>query len=254
MHLAQFGMFGETGVNRPAFSAEDMLAKRTILDWASSMDLEPFQDKIGNLFLRYAPSGTQGAPVMAGSHLDSQPSGGRFDGAYGVVAALEVIEALNRSRAPLSRPVEVVAWSNEEGSRFAPGAMGSQYFAGLKTLEDLLDAEDAARNRPQDALEESLRAVSCARRERPAAVPLASVEAHIEQGPVLEECGSLIGIVEGIQGWAWLNFEIIGAASHAGTTPFHRRKYALRLQCASSRGLKPNADRYRWTAALPSVV
>ena len=226
--LGEIGRLGDTGVSRAAFSAEDIEAKRLLLDWCAPLGVRTCHDAIGNLFIRYEPPGSSGPAVMTGSHLDSQPTGGRFDGAYGVVAALEVVEILSRAGAVTRRPVEIVAWSNEEGSRFAPGAMGSQYFAGTKELEAFLDVTDRDGDRLEDALAHTLTAIP----EVPVVVrhqpPAAYVEAHIEQGPVLEERGDIIGVVEGIYGCVWVEYEIVGRAAHAGTTPLPLRRDALR--------------------------
>ncbi|MGO9512770.1 MAG: M20/M25/M40 family metallo-hydrolase [Steroidobacteraceae bacterium] len=138
MAMAEIGRRGETGVDRPAFSLEDRAARRLLCRWAREHGLEVSQDSIGNLFLRYPGERRDLAPVLTGSHLDSQPTGGRCDGVYGVVAGLEAVAGLSRAGIRPARSIDVVAWSNEEGSRFAPGAMGSQIFAGVCSLSDVL--------------------------------------------------------------------------------------------------------------------
>ncbi len=227
MALAQIGRRGETGVDRAAFSAEDRAARRLLYVWASECGLEASQDAIGNLFLRYPGRSLELAPVLTGSHLDSQPSGGRFDGAYGVLAGLEAVAALSRAGIRPARSIEVVAWSNEEGGRFAPGAMGSQIFGGARTLADMLPVRDAAGVVLGDALKETLAALPEAVPRGATVAPWAYLEAHIEQGPRLEDANLPVGVVLGIQGCLWLEYEVRGAAAHAGTTPHEFRRDAL---------------------------
>ena len=227
MALARIGRRGETGVDRAAFSAEDRAARRLLYDWGSECGLQASQDPIGNLFLRYPGRQDQLAPVLTGSHLDSQPSGGRFDGAYGVLASLEAVAALSRAGIRPARPIEVVAWSNEEGGRFAPGAMGSQIFAGARSLAEVLQVRDAAGVMLGDALTETLAALPEAAPRAAGPAPSAYLEAHIEQGPRLDGADIPVGVVVGIQGCLWLEYEVRGAAAHAGTTPHEFRRDAL---------------------------
>jgi N-carbamoyl-L-amino-acid hydrolase len=227
MALAEIGRRGATGVDRAAFSAEDRAARRLLYLWGSECGLEASQDSIGNLFLRYPGRSGELAPVLTGSHLDSQPSGGRFDGAYGVLASLEAVAALARAGIRPARSIEVVAWSNEEGGRFAPGAMGSQVFGGARALADMLTVRDAAGVVLGDALEETLAALPEAAPRAAGPAPSAYLEAHIEQGPRLDRADIPVGVVVGIQGCLWLEYEVRGAAAHAGTTPHEYRRDAL---------------------------
>jgi beta-ureidopropionase / N-carbamoyl-L-amino-acid hydrolase len=227
MALAQIGRRGETGVDRAAFSAQDRAARRLVFGWAREHGLEASQDPIGNLFLRYPGRSGELAPVLTGSHLDSQPSGGRFDGAYGVLASLEAVAALVHAGIRPARSIEVVAWSNEEGARFAPGAMGSQIFGGARSLAEVLTVRDAAGVVLSDALTQTLAALPEAAPRAAGPAPSAYLEAHIEQGPRLERAGIPVGVVVGIQGCLWLEYEVRGAAAHAGTTPHEYRRDAL---------------------------
>jgi len=227
MAMAQIGQRGETGVDRPAFSAQDRAARRLLYGWARECALEASQDSIGNLFLRYPGRSSELAPVLTGSHLDSQPSGGRFDGAYGVIASLEAVAALARAGIRPARSIEVVAWSNEEGGRFAPGAMGSQIFAGVRSLADVLAVRDAAGVLLETALTDTIAALPEAATREGGPAPSAYLEAHIEQGPRLDREGIPVGVVAGIQGCLWLEYEVRGAAAHAGTTPHEYRRDAL---------------------------
>jgi N-carbamoyl-L-amino-acid hydrolase len=226
MAMAEIGRRGETGVDRAAFSTEDRAARRLLYGWAREYGLLVSQDPIGNLFLRYPGERPELAPVLTGSHLDSQPSGGRFDGVYGVLAGLEAVGSLSRAGIRPARSIEVVAWSNEEGGRFAPGAMGSQVFAGARSLADVLEVRDAAGTALHAALADTLAALPEAPRYDGTA-PAAYLEAHIEQGPRLDREGIPIGVVVGIQGCLWLEYEVRGVAGHAGTTPHEYRCDAL---------------------------
>jgi N-carbamoyl-L-amino-acid hydrolase len=227
MAMAQIGRRGETGVDRPAFSLEDRAARRLLCDWAREDGLETGQDAAGNLFLRYPGERPELAPVLTGSHLDSQPTGGRFDGVYGVLAGLEAVASLSRAGVRPQRSIEVVAWSNEEGGRFAPGAMGSQIFAGLLSLSEVLHVRDAAGTLLRNALADTIAALPEVPMRNGPPAPAAYLEAHIEQGPCLDREGIPIGVVVGIQGCLWLEYEIRGVAGHAGTTPHEYRRDAF---------------------------
>jgi N-carbamoyl-L-amino-acid hydrolase len=160
--------------------------------------------------------------------MDTQPRGGRFDGIYGVLAALEALEAIDASGLETRRPIELVAWSNEEGGRFPPCTMGSAVYTGARQLQDVLTVKDNDGVLLKDALARTLAALSDAEK-RPFNTPVAAyVEAHIEQGPLLELQGNTIGVVTGIQGLRWFNVEVFGETAHAGTTPLKARKDALR--------------------------
>jgi N-carbamoyl-L-amino-acid hydrolase len=227
MDVAAYGATENGGVNRQALSPEDTAAKKHVVEWASERGFVTFQDDIGNLFVRREGSEPTLAPVMTGSHLDSQPTGGRFDGAYGVLAGLEALDALNESGIQTRRPVEVVAWTNEEGSRFSPGAMGSSIFAGIDSLGSVLDNTDSAGAVLRDELAKSLAETDVAMRPQGSVTPYAYIENHIEQGPVLEAKDLQIGVVGSIQGICHLDVVVGGEEAHAGTTPRRSRKDAL---------------------------
>lgn len=224
--LARHGARADGGVDRPALSTAEIAARAELVAWGRAAGLEPFTDRLANLILRL-PGRTDAAPVLAGSHIDSQPTGGRFDGTVGVLAALEAVAAIRASGIVPKRPIEVVAWMNEEGGRFAPGMMGSEAFAGLKTPEDILPTADAA----GVTVGEAVAAVLAADDNVPVR-PLpgrahAFVEAHIEQGTVLEAAGVPLGVVTGIQGTRRYRVRVTGEAAHAGTTARADRRDAL---------------------------
>jgi N-carbamoyl-L-amino-acid hydrolase len=165
---------------------------------------------------------------MTGSHMDSQPRGGRFDGIYGVLAGFEALEAMDEAGVVTRRPIEVVAWTNEEGGRFAPCTMGSMVFTGARPLADVLDVTDNDGMKLKDALAETLAATPEAKQREFKSPAAAYIEAHIEQGPLLENARKTIGVVTDIQGLRWFNIEVSGKTDHAGTTPLALRKDAVR--------------------------
>ena len=227
MELARFGALANGGVNRQALSEEEADARAELVRWGRAIGLAPFTDAAGNLFLRLEGSQPDLPPVLIGSHIDSQPSGGKFDGVFGVLAALEVLEAIVASGIRPRRAIEAVAWMNEEGSRFAPGMIGSALYTGARTLDQVLPITDKDGISVGDALAGLLaRDVDVAQRPlgRPAACFL---EAHIEQGPILELERKTIGIVTGIQGKRTFRVTINGEENHAGTAPRSVRRDAL---------------------------
>ncbi len=227
MDIAAIGATGRGGVNRQALTPEDGQARRLMLEWASELGFTASVDAIGNLFIRRAGAQPTSDPVVAGSHLDSQPTGGNFDGVFGVLAALEVLEAANDAGVVTGRPLELVVWTNEEGARFQPATMGSAVFAGALQLETVLTSTDSDGVTVEQALAGTLKAAPVSERRDFRSPMAAYVEAHIEQGPVLESTGNTIGVVTGIQGLRWFQVEVGGEEAHAGTTPRSNRRDAL---------------------------
>ena len=227
LEMAKLGATAKGGVNRQALSPEDAAARRLLASWAEARGFLVSTDAIGNLFVRYEGKDPSAAPVLTGSHMDSQPTGGRFDGIYGVLAGFEALEAFADAGLRPRRPVELVAWMNEEGSRFQPGAMGSAVFAGSLALDAALAAADRAGVSVASALRQTLAAAPAPQRSGLGGAVAAYVEAHIEQGPRLEAAGRTIGVVTGIQGQRRYTVDVIGEEAHAGTTPRAARKDAL---------------------------
>ncbi len=196
--LARFGATPKGGVRRLTLPEVDREARDQFVAWARAAGLAVRVDAIGNIFCRRPGADPAAAPVAMGSHLDSQPSGGKYDGAYGVMAGLEVMRSLNDAGIATRAPLEVISWTNEEGSRFTPVMMGSGVAAGVFTLEHCLAQRDADGIAAGDAL----KAVGYA---GDAAAPAlgAYFEAHIEQGPVLEAERTTIGAVQGALGQRW---------------------------------------------------
>jgi N-carbamoyl-L-amino-acid hydrolase len=208
-------------------------------------------DGIGNLFIRRPGQEDALAPIVTGSHLDTQPAAGAFDGAFGVLAAFEALEALDGASVPTRRPVEVAIWANEEGSRFQPTTMGSAVYVGALSLEEALASTDSAGISVRQALrQQDLSPLPPGRREF--GVPFAAyVEAHIEQGPILERVDVPIGAVTAIQGLRWFTIRVTGQAAHAGTTPMGARRDAVAASVAMihelSRAMTDTEDRVRFT-------
>ena len=227
MAMAAIGAIPDGGVNRACLTALDRQARRVLIGWAGEIGAAVTVDPAGNLWLRRAGTDPAAAPVVTGSHMDTQPNGGRFDGIYGVIAGLEALTALHAAGITTRRPIELVAWTNEEGGRFAPGCMGSMAWSGFKPLAAFSEVTDPDGVRFADALAEQLAAEAdiCSRSLGHA--PHAYVEAHIEQGPILEAQEKEIGVVSGIQGSRWFTVTLTGETAHAGTTPLAARRDAV---------------------------
>jgi N-carbamoyl-L-amino-acid hydrolase len=224
MEMAKIGATEKGGVCRLALTDVDKAARDLFVQWCEEAGCAVSVDTMGNIFARRAGKDDSLPPVMTGSHIDSQPTGGKFDGIYGVLAGLEVIRTLNDLGYETNAPIEVSAWTNEEGSRFAPAMIASGVFGGEFTLEEGLACKDVDGKTIGEELERIGYAgdVECGGREVGA-----FFEAHIEQGPILEAEEKTIGVVHGVQGIRWFDVNVTGMESHAGTTPMERRKDAL---------------------------
>jgi N-carbamoyl-L-amino-acid hydrolase len=222
MELARIGGTPKGGVRRLTLTEVDRQGRELFMRWAREAGCTVSVDPIGNIFARRPGTEPGRAPVAIGSHLDSQPSGGKFDGAYGVMAALEIVRTLNDAGMTTRAPLEMVNWTNEEGSRFVPTMMGSGVFAGVHALEYALAQKDIE----GVSVGESLAATGCAG-DAPAHRVDAYFEAHIEQGPVLEATSTTIGVVQGALGQRWFDVTVTGMDAHAGPTPMETRKDAL---------------------------
>ncbi len=258
MELARIGEIPGDGVNRPCLSPGDRTARRMLIAWANEIGAEISIDVAANLFVRRAGTDPDAAPVLTGSHMDSQPEGGRFDGIYGVIAGLEALAALHDAGIVTRRAIEVVAWTNEEGGRYAPGCMGSMSWSGYAPPTTWDDVRDADGIRYADALAEHLRLEADLPRRPLGGVPHAYLEAHIEQGPLLEAAGLDIGVVTGIQGSRWFSVTLSGASAHAGTAPVGMRRDAvqdmLRAVSALNELMHDPADILRFTVARIDVT
>jgi N-carbamoyl-L-amino-acid hydrolase len=226
MTLAQIGGTEKGGVCRLALTDLDRQGRDLVTTWAREAGMTVTVDQIGNVFMRRAGRQPDLPPIMTGSHIDTQPTGGKFDGNYGVLAGLEVVRCLNDHGIETEAPIEVAFWTNEEGSRFVPVMMGSGVFAGAFSLEHAYKAQD---QEGKTVLEE-LQRIGYMGSEVPGQHPIgAYFEAHIEQGPVLEDAGVTIGVVMGSLGIRWFDCIVTGMEAHAGPTPMPLRQDALQV-------------------------
>ncbi|MBZ9557838.1 MULTISPECIES: Zn-dependent hydrolase [unclassified Modicisalibacter] len=224
MELATIGATPKGGCNRQALTDLDRQGRELLTRWCEAEGLTVRFDAIGNLFARRPGRDDTADPVVIGSHIDTQPTGGKFDGCFGVLAALEVIRTLNAQGIETQRPLELVSWTNEEGCRFSPCMMGSGVFVGQLSLDDALARRDAEGISAGEALEAIGYVGDDA--HRPARFA-GYLEAHIEQGPILEDEGDTIGVVTGALGIQWFDVTLTGMAAHSGSTPMHLRRNAL---------------------------
>ena len=224
LDMAEIGPTSDGGSCRLALSPEDAAARARLLTWCEPIGLKFEQDAIGNMFLRREGTNAAAGVVAFGSHLDTVPTGGRFDGAFGVLAGLEVIRALQEAGVQTEASLELVNWTNEEGSRFKPAMMGSRVFAGDMELGAALATVDDNGISVAHALRDSGQAGPLVPSPREWSYWL---EAHIEQGPVLETAGVDIGVVVGTVQARYFQLLITGEPSHVGPTTMDRRRDSL---------------------------
>jgi N-carbamoyl-L-amino-acid hydrolase len=225
MEIAKIGATEKGGVCRLALSDLDKAGRELFILWCEQAGCTVSVDRMGNIFARRPGRNPALAPVLAGSHLDTQPTGGRFDGVYGVLAGLEVIRTLNDLDYETEAPIEVVCWTNEEGSRFSPPMVGSGVFAGVFELGYALERPD---NVTGVKLGAELERIGFAGSSPVGGREVAAYfEAHIEQGPILEDQQKPVGIVTGAQGQRWYEITVTGQEAHAGPTPMRKRRDAL---------------------------
>lgn len=224
MEMAKIGGTEKGGCARLALTDLDKQGRDLFVHWCKEAGCTISVDRMGNIFARRPGRNNALPPIVTGSHLDTQPTGGKFDGVYGVLAGLEVIRTMNDHGYETEAPIEVSVWTNEEGSRFAPAMVASGVFAGVFT-------EDYGHSRADlegKTMGEELKRIGYFGDQPVGGRPFgAYFEAHIEQGPILEAESKTIGIVQGIQGMRWFECTITGQESHAGTTPMNRRKDAM---------------------------
>ncbi len=223
MEMAKIGATEKGGCARLTLTDLDKEGRDLFVNWCEDAGCSIEVDGMGNIFATRAGS-QNSLPVMTGSHLDTQPTGGKFDGVFGVLAGLEVIRTLNDASVETNHPIQLVVWTNEEGSRFQPAMVGSGVLAGAFELDDIYDCIDSQGRRFEDELERI-----GYKGAKPVQPPEAKAyfEAHIEQGPILENECETIGVVTHQQGIRWYTITVTGRESHAGTTPMPLRKDAL---------------------------
>jgi len=241
MELARIGATPKGGVCRLALTDLDKQGRDLVVGWARGCGLSVSIDQIGNVFMRRAGRRNELPPVMIGSHIDTQPTGGKFDGNYGVLAGLEVVRTLDDHGIETEAPIEVAFWTNEEGSRFVPVMMGSGVFAGDFTLAHAHAARDAQGLCVRDELQRIGYLGSEVLGDHPVG---AYFELHIEQGPVLEDHAKTIGVVEAVLGIRWYDCTVTGMEAHAGPTPMALRQDALQVATGIMQEVVALARRY----------
>lgn len=256
MDLATIGSTPNGGSHRLTLTEEDITARNQFIAWVEDAGHRWWRDAAGNLFVRREGTDSSLTPVAVGSHLDTQPRGGRFDGVLGVLAGLEAFRTLDDHALHTRRPLLLINWTNEEGSRFPPAMGGSAVHAGRLSLDDFRSSTD----RDGVTLGSALDASGQRGEQEPGDTALdAYFELHIEQGPVLERDGHDVGIVTGIQGTRWFDVRFSGQANHAGSTPMSLRRDALAAASefmvqARRFGQEDESDRTRITFGEIEVV
>ncbi len=226
MALGEIGATAQGGCNRQALTDGDLAARRLFAAWAQAAGCGVREDAIGNLFVHRAGLNDALPVVLTGSHLDTQPTGGKFDGIYGVVAGLEVVESLNEAGITTLHPIEVGVWCNEEGCRFPMAMMGSAVWSGRLPL----DTAHALTDRSGRSVREELERLGIAADAPVTRQPVkAALEVHIEQGPMLEQRAKTIGIVTGVQHMSRHEVVVLGQEAHAGPTPMDMRRDPVRV-------------------------
>ncbi|MCL6417717.1 Zn-dependent hydrolase [Aestuariirhabdus sp. Z084] len=221
MEMAQIGGTDKGGCNRQTFTDVDKQGRDLFIRWCLDAGCTMSIDTVGNIFARRPGIDNSLPPVLTGSHLDTQPTGGKFDGVYGVLAGLEVIRSLNDANLTTLAPLEIAVWTNEEGSRFSPAMLGSGVWCGEFDLDYAYSRQD------KEGLSffDELQRIGYLGSEPATHRPLkAAFEVHIEQGPILEDEGLQIGVLTGVQGMHWYDLTLFGQPCHAGPTPMEMRK------------------------------
>ena len=241
MELAKIGATPKGGVKRLALTDLDKQGRDLVVGWGREAGMSITIDQIGNVFMRRDGVDNTLPPVMTGSHIDTQPTGGKFDGNYGVLAGLEVVRTLNDLKIKTQAPIEVAFWTNEEGSRFVPVMMGSGVFCGAFSLETAYAAKDTEGR----TVGEELARIGYRGDQVPGDHPIgAYFETHIEQGPVLEDADKVIGVVPAVMGLSWYDCVVTGMEAHAGPTPMGLRKDALQVATTIMQEVVAIANRY----------
>jgi N-carbamoyl-L-amino-acid hydrolase len=241
MELAKIGATAKGGVRRLALTELDGQGRDLFIRWCKEAGCTVTVDGIGNIFARRPGKDDSLPPIVTGSHLDTQPSGGKFDGNYGVLSGLEVVRTLNDHRIETQAPIEVAVWTNEEGSRFTPVMMGSGLFIGAFELEATLQQKDL----DGITVGEALNKIGYAGPTKIGGRPVGGYfEAHIEQGPILEDTKKVLGVVTGALGLRWYDAVVTGQDAHAGPTPMRLRHDAM--VAAATMVAEVNALAYRY--------
>jgi len=231
---SDIGATEDDGLHRLSLTDADREVRDRFVADLKELGADVRVDRVGNVFGRRPGTDAEAEPVLIGSHLDSQPYGGRYDGQLGVLSALETLRTLDDEGIETDRPIEIVNWTNEEGSRFRSALLGSGVFTGKVDPEEALDMTDDEGNRVGDELER----IGYDGDVEPGTVDVhAALELHIEQGPTLDEWGTQVGVVDGVFGIAWLQCSIHGESDHAGPSPMHTRADAMATAADAVHGI-----------------
>ncbi len=247
MDMAQLGATPAGGCNRQALTETDARGRARFRRWAEAIGCTVHTDAIGNLFARREGTDPGAAAILLGSHLDTQPTGGKFDGVYGVLAGIEVLRTLEDLELRTRSPIIVASWTNEEGARFPPAMMGSGAWAGEFDLETTYATTD----KDGITVREALTAIDALGDAPAAPFPVkGAFELHIEQGPILEAEQKTIGVVTGVQGIRWYDLILTGKPCHAGPTPMEVREDPVQTLARLLTALYPIAtDHAPWGRA-----
>ncbi|WP_051309572.1 M20 family metallo-hydrolase [Desulfogranum japonicum] len=240
--MAGIGCTQDGGVSRLALSDADAEGRRILAQWFEEQGCSTHIDPMGNMFFTFAGKDSTLPPLLTGSHNDTQPNGGRFDGTLGILAGLEIISTLRDHGITLQRDLIIVNWTNEEGSRFSPGCTGSGVWAGQLDRKSMYTLCDQSGKKLHQELQ---RTGFLGNQEFTRKKLHAAVELHIEQGPVLDREGIAIGIPEGIVSPRWYTVQLTGETNHAGSTPMKGRKdalYAFARMCSAIHDVAADAD------------
>tara|TARA_B100002051_G_scaffold276685_1_gene326887 strand:- start:3114 stop:4352 length:1239 start_codon:yes stop_codon:yes gene_type:complete len=221
--MAKIGPGIAGGNNRQTLTFEDGEARKLLKKWCDDLKMEMKVDNLGTMYFKRSGQDNDALPVVIGSHLDTQPTGGKYDGILGVLAGVEIVKTLNDLDLKTKRPIMIVNWTNEEGCRFAPALMASSGYAGLNDVNKILQTKDAEGN----IFENELKKIGWQGKEKVGSQKMhCYFELHIEQGPILENENIDIGVVTHGQGLKWLEVHLTGIEQHTGTTPMLVRKDA----------------------------
>ncbi|MCG7346445.1 Zn-dependent hydrolase [Sporosarcina sp. ACRSL] len=254
MELSQIGKQPSGGVTRFSFTKVEQRAKQLVASYMEEAGMQVREDAVGNLIGRRDGRRADLPAVLIGSHIDTVPHGGKFDGALGVLAGIEVAQTLNEQQIELDHPIEVIAFTDEEGSRFGLGMIGSRAIAGTLTLEQLQQVDQDGIT-IWEAMEQSgLDPQNIGEAKREPSTVKAYVELHIEQGRVLEKEGLPAGVVSGIAGPYWTKWNISGEAGHAGATPMDGRKDPLMAATEIMQFMEEQAKKHPATVATVGQI
>ncbi|ASN04355.1 Zn-dependent hydrolase [Virgibacillus necropolis] len=224
LEMAEIGKTNNNGVTRLALSEEERRGRLLLIQWMKDLGLAVRYDDFGNIYGRSEGTDPNASVIMSGSHIDSVPKGGKFDGVLGVLGALEAVESMLEKGIKHRHPIEIVSFTNEEGARFTPQMLGSGAVTGEFSREYIYNRTDDEGFR----FEDELKKINFVGDEKNRLDNVGTfIEMHIEQGPVLETSQQTIGVVEGIAGFSWMEVTITGESNHSGTTPMSHRKDSL---------------------------